>query len=195
MRIILGVSTLSVAVLVGCASANQGSDQPPPPAPGREVVRISTTGAAGMGTSGTSSVELSSTPNVGVVTLAAPMDKVWTELVAVYGALGIDVSIADRASRTIGNPSLKVRRRLGSTVLTKYIDCGSTQGAPSAESYEVLLSIHSQLQSPTPNNTTVTTTFQSMGRPVSVSGEYRTCTSTGALEKSIGDLLRTRLSM
>ena len=71
----------------------------------------------------------------------------------------------------------------------------SAQGAPSAESYEVLITIHSQLKASTPNNTTVTTTFQSMGRPVSQSGEYRTCTSTGGLEKSIGDLLRTRLSM
>ena len=194
MRIIRGVSTLSVAALIGCASA-QGSGEPAPPAPARETVRISTTGAAGMGTTGTSSMELSSTPNVGVVTLAAPSDRVWTELVAVYAALGIEASTLDRTNRIIGNPSLKTRRRLGTVNLTKYIDCGSTQGAPSAESYEVLLTIHSQLQSATPNNTTVTTTFQSMGRPVSQSGEYRTCTSTGALEKSIGDLLRTRLSM
>ncbi len=194
MRTISGVSMLSLALLAGCASS-QASDEPAPPAPARETVRISTTGAAGMATTGTSSVELSSSPNVGIVTLAAPMDRVWTELVAVYAALGIDVSTVDRAGRIIGNPSLKIRRRLGTVNLTKYIDCGSTQGAPSAESYEVLLTIHSQLQSPTPNNTTVTTTFQSMGRPVSQSGEYRSCTSTGALEKSIGDILRTRLSM
>ena len=191
MRITRGVSTLSVAALIGCAST-QGSNEPAPPAPARETVRISATGAT---TTGMSSMELSSTPNVGVVTLAAPIDRVWTELVAVYGALGIEASTVDRANRIIGNTSLKTRRRLGTVNLTKYIDCGSTQGAPSAESYEVLITIHSQLQSSTPNNTTVTTTFQSMGRPVSVSSEYRTCASTGALEKSIGDLLRTRLSM
>ena len=148
-----------------------------------------------MATSGMSSMELSSTPNVGVVTLAAPIDRVWTELVAVYAALGIETSTVDRTNRIIGNSSLKVRRRLGTVNLTKYIDCGSTQGTPSAETYEVLITLHSQLQAATPNNTTVTTTFQSMGRPVSVSSEYRTCTSTGALEKSIGDLLRTRLSI
>jgi len=52
----------------------------------------------------------------------------------------------------------------------------------------------SQLHSSSPNSTTITTTFQSMGRPVSLSSEYRTCASTGALEKAIADQLTTRLS-
>jgi hypothetical protein len=159
------------------------------------TTRISTTGAAGAaGTSGMSEMTLSSTPNVGVFTLDATRAKVWPELLGVYNELGIELSMLDQNRGILGNPQLKVRRRLGTVPLTRYIDCGSTQGAQSAETYEVVLNIHSQLQSPSPNSTTVTTTFQSMARPVSMSSEYRTCASTGALEKRIEQLLRTRLS-
>jgi hypothetical protein len=194
MRIIIGVSVLSIAGLAGCASAGSSSNEPPPPAPVEQRVRIATTGASGMAMSGTTDVNTSTTANVDAVTINAPVDKVWAELSSVYSALGITTSVADASTRTIGNPSLKARRRLGTVAMTKYIDCGSTQGALSAETYELLLSIHTQLQSVTPNSTRVTTTFQSMGRPASISSEYRTCASTGALEKSIADLVRTRLS-
>ena len=134
-------------------------------------------------------------PNVAVVTLTAPVDRVWRELIAVYEALGIPTTTVDPRTYTIGNTQLKVRRRLGTVPLTKYIDCGYTQGTPSAETYEVLLSINSQIQSVGPNTNRVTTTFSSMARPVSMSAEYRTCTSTGQLEKSFGEILRTRLAM
>lgn len=79
--------------------------------------------------------------------------------------------------------------------LTKYIDCGSTQGGLSAETYEVVLSIHSQIQTVAPNTNRIRSTFQSYARPISISSEYRTCRSTGALEKSFGELLRKRLGM
>ena len=190
MRRIIGVSVLSIAGVAGCASSGSAPDSQAAPAPTQQTTRVMTTGAAGA-----SDLTLTSSPNVGVVTLAAPIDRVWTELISVYEALGIETSTVDASRRTLGNPSLKVRRRLGTVPLTKYIDCGSTQGTQSAETYEVTLSIHSQLQSPTPNNTRVTTTFQSMARPINISSEYRTCSSTGALEAKIGELLRTRLGM
>lgn len=186
MRRIIGVSVLSIAGLAGCASSGSAPSQAPPP-PVTQTTRIATTGAAGA-----SDLTLTSTPNVGVVALAAPIDKVWRELIAVYEALAIPTSTVDAPRRMLGNPSLKARRRLGTVPLTKYIDCGSTQGTQSAESYEVLLSIHS---STTPNNTTVTTTFQSSARPVAISSDYRSCSSTGQLEARIGELLRTRLGM
>ncbi len=196
MRIIIGVSLLSIAGLAGCASSGAGSADQAPPPPVRETVRISTTGASGAsGLAGMSDMTVTSGPNVGIVTVAAPFDKVWKELIEVYKALGIEASTVDMAGRTIGNPSFKARRRLGNVPMTKYIDCGTTQGTQSAETYELLLTIHSQLHSPTPNNTTVTTTFSSMGRPVNISSEYRTCTSTNALEQAIADLLRVRLGV
>ena len=190
MRRIIGVSVLSIVGLVGCASSGSGPDTQAAPPPTQQTTRVMTTGGTGA-----SDLTLTSTPNVGVVTVVAPIDRAWTELISVYAALGIETSTVDQPRRTVGNPSLKVRRRLGTVPLTQYIDCGSTQGAQSAETYEVLLSIHSQLQQTAPNTTTVTTTFQSSARPISISSDYRSCTSTGRLEKRIGELLRTRLGM
>jgi hypothetical protein len=160
------------------------------------TTRISTSGAQGVqGTTGLSEMTLNTTPNVGVVTMTAPLDQVWKALIGVYEDLAIPVTTLDERSRLIGNVQLKVRRRLGTVPLTKYIDCGATQGGLSAETYEVILSIQSQVQTLAPNTNRITTTFQSMARPVSVSSEYRTCASSGELEKSIGDLLRRRLAM
>jgi hypothetical protein len=178
---------------IGCASAGRKDDVAPPPV--QQTTRITTTGAAGMATMGSNDLTLTSEANVGIATLAAPVDKVWEALAPVYQSLGIEVSTLDTPRRTIGNPSLKVRRRLGTVTLTKYIDCGSTQGTQSAETYEIVLNIHTQLQSQSPNSTIVRTTFQSAGRPVSLSTEYRTCASTGALEAKIAELLRNRLGM
>ncbi len=194
MRTTIGVAILSIAGLAGCASSG-ANDNPAPPPPEQVTTRISTTGVSGAsGTSGMSEMTLSSTPNLGVVTLDATPAKVWTELVGVYGELGIELAVLEQKRGLLGNPQLKVRRRLGTVPLTRYINCGSTQGAQSAETYEIVLNVQSQLHSPSPNSTTVTTIFQSMGRPVSMASEYRTCSSTGALEKRIEQLLRTRLS-
>lgn len=194
MRIIIGVSALSIAGALACSSTQNDPNQLPPTPP-PQTVRISTTGASGVqGMSGSSDLTLTSSPNVGKATVDAPLEKAWTELIEVYKSLGIETAIVDRPGRLIGNQSLRVRRRLGGVPLTRYIDCGSTQGTQSAESYEILINIVSQLHAPSPNSTTITTTFQSMGRPVSLSTEYRTCSSTGALEKAIADQLRTRLS-
>ena len=193
MRRIFGVS-LALASAIGCASA--GSSTSNTPAPTETSTRIAMTGATGMQASaGNADVKLTSTPSVGVATFDAPVDRVWREMGAIYEALGIETNTLDPTRHLIGNPQMKVRRRLGTVPLTKYIDCGSTQGTPSAESYEILLNIHSHVVADGATGSKVTTTFQSMGRPVSMSGEYRTCTSTGALEKRIEELLRTRLSM
>ena len=194
MRTIIGVSVLALSGAIGCASAGgSGSNTP---APTETSTRIAMTGASGMqGTAGNTDLKLTSTPSVGVARFDAPVDRVWREMGAIYEALGIETNTLDPTRHLIGNAQMKARRRLGTVPLTRYIDCGSTQGTPSAESYEILLNIQSYVTAEGTNGSKVTTTFQSMGRPVSMSGEYRTCTSTGALEKRIEELLRTRLSM
>ena len=197
MRRIIGISALATVGFTGCASSGSGEDTaPPPPPPAQTTTRIATTGARGaQGTAGMSELTLTSTPNVSSVTMTATADEVWKAMIGVYADLGIEVTELNPSARTLGNQQLKVRRRLGKVSLTKYIDCGSTQGGLSAETYEVLLNVTSQVQALSPNSTRVTTNFSSMARPVSISSEYRTCASTGALEKAFGDMLRIRLAM
>jgi hypothetical protein len=125
-------------------------------------------------------------------TIAYPVDQVWRVLPGVLDSLGIPVSLSDPAKHLIGNDGLNLRRRLGNTTLDRFIDCGNTQGSPSANSYEVHLAVRTTV-SPDPAGSVLSTTVVAMGRPVSFSGDYVRCSSTGALESRIADGARARL--
>jgi hypothetical protein len=47
--------------------------------------------------------------------------------------------VFNAATGTMGNSSLRVRRRLGDVAISKYINCGNVQGGPSADAYEIQL--------------------------------------------------------
>ena len=186
MRTIIGVAVLSIAGLAGCASSSRARNDAPPPHP-PELVTTAATSAF--------DVTKRSGPDTGAVMVRASVDAVWEALIATYEDLGIPVTTLDVSSRTLGNGELKVRRRLGTVPLATYIDCGDTQGGRSAETYEVVVSIYSQILSVGPNTNRVRSSFQSMGRPISFASDYRRCRSTGALEKRFSELLRNRLGM
>lgn len=183
MRNTIGVLVLAVAGLAGCAASKRTPKEVPPHRP--ELVTTAATTAF--------DVTKRPGPDVGAVTLRASVDDVWEALIATYAELGIPVTMRDVSTLTLGNGELKVRRRLGKVPLATYIDCGDTQGGRSADTYEVMLSIYSQIQSVGPNTNRVMSSFQSMGRPVSIASDYRRCSSTGALERSFGELLRKHL--
>ena len=66
------------------------------------------------------------------------VDRVWP-LRAAYDSLAIPVAVFNAATGTMGNSSLRVRRRLGDVAISKYINCGNVQGGPSADAYEIQL--------------------------------------------------------
>ncbi len=187
MRPIIGASLLSLLALAGCAASSRREPaEAPAPHPPELVTTAATTAL---------DVTKRSGPDLGVVTLRASVDDVWEALIATYEELGIPVTTRDVPSLTLGNGELRVRRRLGAVSLATYIDCGDTQGGRSADTYEVVLSIYSQIQSAGPNTNRVRSSFQSTGRPISIASDYRRCRSTGALETRFGELLRKRLRM
>lgn len=129
------------------------------------------------------------------VTVAFPIDAVWSILPAIYDSLGIPVSAIDPNQRIIGNPGFKAHKKLGTTSLARYIDCGRTQGFPSADSYDIHLSITTQVQSgPTQSSAAISTLLEAAGRPMAFSGEYTRCSSLGALESAINDAVRKKLA-
>jgi hypothetical protein len=136
---------------------------------------------------------VAATTTSSVKTVSASADRVWSVLPAVYESLGIPVTDRDPAARTIGNTSYKVRRRLGDVALSRYLDCGSTQGAPSADSYEILLSVSTRVRPGAPDSTAVSITVDAMGRPVFLSADYVRCGSMGGLEKRFFDILNAKL--
>jgi hypothetical protein len=85
-----------------------------------------------------------------------------------------------------------VHRVLGKIPLTRIIDTGSTQGFPSAESYDVQISVLTQAKSGEGGLATLTTTVQAVGRPMAFSGEYVRCSSKGVLETMIADGVKAR---
>jgi hypothetical protein len=174
---------LSLAAL-GCSSSPIIESAPTP-----ETVRVmgsaNPTGTIAMGVVATPASARTSS------FLTTP-EAVWSVLPAAYESLGIPLSVSDPATRTLGNTGFNVRRRLGSVPLVRYIDCGSTQGGPSAETYDVRLVINSVVR-PGEGATTVATTVEAMGKPVAFSGEYIRCSSTGVLEARVADAIKARL--
>lgn len=168
---------LSLLALAACATGNTASVA----APGRqESVRIANTGA-----NTSSSIQVVADNAAPVTTaIAAPIDVVWSALSAVYDSLAIPVTTRDAMSHTIGNSSLKLRRRLGTVRLSQFLDCGSTQGGPSADSYDMLISLVSSAQA-TGAGTLISTQLSAQGRPVAFAGEYVNCSSNGTLEKQV----------
>jgi hypothetical protein len=128
-------------------------------------------------------------PRIEVV--PASIDRIWAVLPAVYDSLQIPVTDRDETEHRIGNQGLRVRGRLGGVPLTRYFNCGSSQGGPNAETYQLHISVLTFARAQGPA-TAMATTLQATARPVTLSGEAVQCSSTGALENRIVAMVRER---
>jgi len=129
-------------------------------------------------------------PIAGSSTIYAPIDRLWGLLPGVYDSVGIPLTVVDRSGYLLGNRGLQVRRQLHGVMLSKYIDCGYAQGRPSADFYDVNLSVTTQLQPQDSLTTTVITTVDAVARPVLFTGEYNHCGTRGELETRISNGLK-----
>ena len=179
--------TLSILALSACASS-QGATERPTTVDNARVI----------GLSGTTTLSTVLPESPEVANVQAPPDSVWRVLPAVFQTLGIPVTTVDATNRMIGNSSHKVRRKLGPVALSKYLDCGTTQSAPSADTYEVQLSVMSRVSpsagpNATPGTTAVMTSVEALAKPVSFAGDNVRCASTGALEARLAQLIAIEL--
>jgi hypothetical protein len=137
---------------------------------------------------------MSGNDGVSVRKVAATSDQVWRLLPAVLDSLGIPVNLLDPAKHTIGNSGFNVRGQLKSVPLSRYIDCGNSNGiGPNADSYQVNLEFVVEVQ-PVDAGSSVRTTLQAMGKPVTFAQDYSACSSKGALESRVGDMLSARIN-
>lgn len=192
MRFLVLVLLAPVAALTGCASggatpssgATAPAAAPGAPVPQRRQVQVA--GAA---------LVISTEASRDVVQLAAPVARSWDALRAAYDSVGVAVGTLDPRTYTIGNLGYKVRQRLGRAPLSRYLDCGgSTQVGPNADSYDVMLSVTSTLTPTGAAATTLTTTVEAEARPATFNQSWMRCTSKGALEKRLADLVRAQLA-
>ncbi|AHG89286.1 hypothetical protein J421_1749 [Gemmatirosa kalamazoonensis] len=173
---------LPLVALVVAACASSGGA---PTGRATETVRIDGVGTLNMaGASTTASV----------TSLAYPIDQAWAALRTVYDSLAIPVTTQDPATHTIANDGFKIRNRLGKTALSRYVECGNTQMGPSADSYEVYLSVTTHLKPADAGNTSVESTVEATARPVQFAQAPSRCTSKGELETRIATQLRTALA-
>ena len=157
----------------------------PTPESSTEVIRVPA--GAGMGTA---TQMTSAAPNV--VTVAKPLNNVWLAMAGVYDSLQIPLTTLDPTTHSIGNGDLQLRRRLGNTAIREYLNCGTTQGVANADSYDIRMSVMSKLAAAPGGGTVITTTVQGMGRPISTSGDYLRCSTTGSLEIRLGEIAKAR---
>ena len=174
---------IALTTVTACAS---GGTATPSGAPSSQSVGV-------VGPGGTVSVATAGRNESNVQTLPFTPDAVWRILPAVFDSLGIPVSTLDQVKHTIGNSGFAVRRRLKTTPLSRFIDCGQTQLGPNADDYDVRLTVISEVH-PAEGGATVTTTVEASARPVNYAQEYSNCPSRGALEQRIIDALQARLA-
>ena len=179
----------SSVALVACASGTGGPGPAATTPSPQETVRLSGGGGVGQ-----MMVDTHPTSETARIVVDFPMDRVWGAMKSAYDSLGVPVSSMDQASHTIGNSSIRVRRRLGDVAMSKYVNCGNVQGVQSADAYEVVGSVVTRLETAEgPSRTRLTTLVDFQGRPMTIAAEFTRCTTMGQLEKRIAELVTAQL--
>ena len=173
------IAAVSLIVVAGCASSSA--------LPERSDVRtIEVQGVAGKLATRSSSSAI-------VTSVTAPLEQVWRMLPALFDSLAVPVALIEPANHVIGNEGFKIRQRLGRASLSRYMDCGTTQIGPNADSYDVYLTVLVQLQPGANGTTSIATSFESLARPIAFSQEYSRCSTKGLFETSLVALVKARL--
>lgn len=118
-----------------------------------------------------------------------PLNQAFLALRVVYDSLGIPVTTLDPTRHSIGNNSFRIRHLLAKVPLSRYINCGTTQGGPSADSYEIILSVTTTVTQKG-DSALVMSRVDGQGRPQSVAGDYVHCATTAQLETKIASMVR-----
>jgi len=175
---------LWIAFVTACASSGGTAS-----APSSQTVRV-------VGAGGTQSVSLAgpSDPSTSRV-LHYSTEQVWKALPGVLDSLGVPIQTMDPAKRVIGNAGFKIRGRLKSVPLSRYIDCGnSTEIGPNADNYELHISFLAEVRPAEGGGSSVSLTFEVVGKPVNFAQDYTQCRSKAVLEARLFDLLAVRLA-
>lgn len=129
------------------------------------------------------------------VPVAATPDRVFEALGATYAQIGIPVTDLNQSARSIGNAAFRVRRRIGDVQTVRALDCGGDSGMPNAETYQLTLTIQSRVVAAPEGGSVIQTTLEGSGRnPTTAASSDVRCSSLGALEKRIGELVKQKLA-
>ena len=140
-------------------------------------------------------INMVSTTEVNSVLINAPVEKAWAALQEAYTTLTIPVTELNQQTRTIGNNAYRVRRRIGDVPTMRALDCGGDSGMPNAETYQLMLTVKSRIIANDAGGSVVQTTLEGTGKnaTTAASSDVR-CSSMGALEKKIADLIKAKVA-
>lgn len=180
------VGTLALLAVGGCASSGSAPSAAPPVTVTPVTQRI----VSSSGTLNINTVHV----NAGSSQLVdASVDAAWTALNLAYGELGIPITTLVDAQHLIGNDAYKVRRRIGKITMQNIFDCGNAMGIPNAETYDILMSISSTIVPNPKGGVNLNTRIDATGKSPNFSRDASVaCSSLGALENAIADLVRKK---
>ena len=180
--------TSLAALLVVCACSSGGSStkekhtESPLLAQRVEMTRIETP-------SGVIQIDWHEQRTYDETKLLVGIDKAWGAVPAVYGELGIQPTLVDSKQHVFGNAGANYRRRLGSTRMSRYFDCGSTAGISNADDYDLLIRVITQIIPADGGLSAIRTQAEATGHATATSGQVVRCASTGALEAQIAHMV------
>ena len=180
------IAVCAVAGALACASAGGIPERPP-----EQSVQVS--GALGSASNGRVLLTNNSVPST--TSVQATADAIWKVLPGVLDELGIPITLVDPPTNTIGNRGFTAHRRLANTPLSRYIDCGTTQIGPNADSYDVYITFFVQVHRESDVSATVVTGFDASAKPAAFPGDYSSCSSKHLLETRIVDGVKARLKL
>jgi hypothetical protein len=126
--------------------------------------------------------------------VAAPADRVWQALGGVYADLGLEVNFREPAARRVGTCYQKLRTRLGGEMLSTFVECGESRGAPNADRYEIALTVLTTVESTGPGSAKVYTFVLGVGLDATGTASNRLwCYTKGVLEERIRQAVEAQL--
>ncbi|MEP6834801.1 MAG: hypothetical protein ABJB74_15510 [Gemmatimonas sp.] len=122
-------------------------------------------------------------------------DAVWRIMPSIFDSIGIPVTEINQANKTIGNRAFKTRTRLGKVPMSKFLDCGTAQIGASADSYDIVLSVLSNVvPDGVAGASVISTIVEAQARPAAFNQAYSSCSSKGTIESKLAELVKARLS-
>ncbi|MEP6690402.1 MAG: hypothetical protein ABJD07_04550 [Gemmatimonadaceae bacterium] len=178
----------SLVVLSAAGCASPGASSSVGDAKTQSTVRVN------QGGSTAAALTVTNQPTTVTVVVPTLPARVWRELPAAYDSLGIPVTKLINEDMLIGNQNFKVRRSLAGVRLPKYLECGGPASAPNAETYQVTMSILTQLQKREDGGTLVSTLIDASAQSVNFNNSSVACRSNGDLEKLVAKIVQARLN-
>jgi hypothetical protein len=121
--------------------------------------------------------------------IGAPLQAVWRLLPVAFDSGAVPLSLVDPKKHVMANEGFKIRQKLGKDRLSTFFECGTTQVGPNADSYELYITVSSNLE-PVKGDTTrtrMTVAVSAAAKPLQFSQDYSRCTSKTMLERKMLD--------